>query len=192
LSNEDKPLRADARRNRALVLEAADEVFTTRGVSASIEEIARHARVGVGTIFRHFPSKELLLEAVLVRRFGRLAEEARGLIGAEQPGPALFDFLDRIVSQSAAKNVFADALTKAGINVENAVAEVGQELWNALSTLLIRAQQAGAVRDDVHTGELIALIVGASRAAEYASRDSGVQARTVAVIFDGLRTVRSR
>jgi AcrR family transcriptional regulator len=192
LSNEDKPLRADARRNRALVLEAADEVFTTRGVSASIEEIARHARVGVGTIFRHFPSKELLLEAVLVRRFGRLAEEARGLIGAEQPGPALFDFLDRIVSQSAAKNVFADALTKAGINVENAVAEVGQELWSTLSTLLIRAQQAGAVRDDVHTGELIALIVGASRAAEYASRDSGVQARTVAVIFDGLRTVRSR
>jgi AcrR family transcriptional regulator len=192
LSNEDKPLRADARRNRALVLEAADEVFTTRGVSASIEEIARHARVGVGTIFRHFPSKELLLEAVLVRRFGRLAEEARGLIGAEQPGPALFDFLDRIVSQSAAKNVFADALTKAGINVENAVAEVGQELWSTLSTLLIRAQQAGAVRDDVHTGELIALIVGASRAAEYASRDSGVQARTVAVIFDGLRTARSR
>jgi len=185
--NEGKPLRADARRNRARVLEAADEVFASKGVSASTEEIARHARVGIGTVFRHFPTKEALLEAVLVERFGRLAEEARGLAGAEQPGPAFFDFLDRIVNQSATKNAFTDALSQAGINVENAVAEVGRELWSALNTLLTRAQQAGAVRDDVHTGELIALIVGASRAAEYASRDPNLQARAVAVIFDGLR-----
>jgi AcrR family transcriptional regulator len=169
------------------VLEAADEVFATKGVSASTEEIARHAGVGVGTVFRHFPTKEALLEAVLVERFGTLAEEARGLAGDEQPGAALFGFLARIVNQSATKNAFTDALTKAGVNVENTVAEVGQELWSALNTLLIRAQQADAVRDDVRIGELIALIVGASRAAEYASRDPKLQARAVAVIFDGLR-----
>jgi AcrR family transcriptional regulator len=169
------------------VLEAADEVFAAKGVSASTEEIARHAGVGVGTVFRHFPTKEALLEAVLLEHFGRMAEEARGLATAEQPGAALFDFLARIVNQSATKNAFTDALTKGGVNVENAIAEVGRDLWSALSTLLARAQQAGAARDDVHTGELVALIVGASRAAEYTSRDPNLQSRAVAVIFDGLR-----
>jgi AcrR family transcriptional regulator len=189
--NGGKPLRADARRNRVRVLEAADEVFAAKGVSASTEEIARHAGVGVGTVFRHFPTKEALLEAVLVERFGRLAEHARALAGAEEPGTAFFDFLAHIVGQSATKNAFADALANAGVNVENAVADVGQELWSALATLLTRAQQVGAVRDDVNTGALIALIAGASRAAEYAGSDPKVQASVVAVMFDGLR-VRPR
>ncbi|HEY2674390.1 MAG TPA: helix-turn-helix domain-containing protein [Rugosimonospora sp.] len=185
-----KPLRADARRNRARVLEAADEVFAAKGISASTEEIARHAKVGVGTVFRHFPTKETLLEAVLVGRFGRLAQEARGLTGAEEPAVVLFDFLARIVDQSATKNAFAGALTAAGVDVENSVADVGRELWSALEILLTRAQRTGAVRGDVRVGELIALIVGASRAAEYADRDPEIRARTVAVIFDGLRTSR--
>lgn len=172
------------------MLEAADEIFAAKGVSASTEEIARHAKVGVGTVFRHFPTKETLLEAVLVERFGRLAQEARDLAGAGEPGVVLFDFLARIVDQSATKNAFAGALTAAGVDVGNTVADVGRELWSALEILLTRAQRAGAVRGDVRTGELIALIVGASRAAEYADRDPEVRARTVAVIFDGLRTAR--
>jgi hypothetical protein len=73
--------------------------------------------------------------------------------------------------------------------VGDAIAEAGRVLWNALNTLLIRAQQAGSVRDDVHAGELVALIVGASRATEYAGRNPDFQARVVAVIFDGLRPV---
>jgi AcrR family transcriptional regulator len=184
---QDKTLRADARRNRARVLEAADEVFATKGVSASTEEVARHAGVGVGTVFRHFPTKETLLEAVLVERCRRLAEQARGLADAEQPGTAFFDFLTHIVNQSATKNTFTNALTNAGVNVENTLAEVGREVWSALNTLLTRAQQAGAAREDVHTDELIALIVGASRTAQYASQDPNLRARAVAVIFDGLR-----
>jgi AcrR family transcriptional regulator len=185
--NEGKRPRADARRNRARVLEAADDVFASKGISASTEEIARHAGVGVGTVFRHFPTKEALLEAVLVERFGRLAQEARGLATAGEPGTAFFDFLANVVNQSATKNAFAEALTRAGVDVEHTVAEVGRELWSALDTLLAQAQRAGAVRDDVATGELIALIVGASAAAAYAGRDPDLQARTVAVIFDGLR-----
>jgi AcrR family transcriptional regulator len=183
----EKPLRADARRNRARVLRAAEEIFAAHGVSAPTEQVARHAGVGVGTVFRHFPTKEALLEAVLVQRFGRLAEEARALADAEEPGAAFFDFLSRIVHQSAAKNAFADALTRAGVDVESAVAHVGRELWTALDTLRTRAQRAGAVRHDVGTGEVVALIVGASRAAEYASGNPDVRARAVAVILDGLR-----
>ena len=183
----EKPLRSDARRNRARVLEAADEVFSAKGVSAPTEEVARHAGVGVGTVFRHFPTKEALLEAVLVARFARLAEEARGLAGADDAGAVLFDFLDRIVGQSATKNAFTDALTASGIDPADAVADVGQELWSALGEMLVRAQRAGAVRADIRTGELIALIVGASHASRYADRDPEVRAKAVAVIFDGLR-----
>jgi AcrR family transcriptional regulator len=176
----DKPLRADARRNRARVLAAADEVFSAKGVAAPTEEVARHAGVGVGTVFRHFPTKEALLEAVLVERFARLAGEARDLAEAADPGTVLFDFLDRVVGQSASKNAFTDALTASGIDPADAVADVGRDLRAALDRLLARAQTAGAVRDDVRTTELIALIVGASHAARHSDR-------APAVIFDGLR-----
>jgi AcrR family transcriptional regulator len=182
-----KPLRADARRNRARVLDAAEEVFAAKGVSAPTEEVARHAGVGVGTVFRHFPTKEALLEAVLVARFGRLAAEARNLVAADDAGAALFDFLHRVVGESDTKNAFADALTASGIDPAAAVADAGAQLWAALGALLDRAQRAGAVRADVGTSELVALIVGASHASRYADRDAEVRERTVAVIFDGLR-----
>ena len=182
-----KPLRADARRNRARVLEAADEVFSAQGVSAPTEEVARHAGVGVGTVFRHFPTKEALLEAVLAARFTRLAAEARGLAGAGDPGAALFGFLGRVVGQSATKNAFTDALSSAGVDPADAVADIGRELWAALGELLAQAQRSGAVRDDIAMGELIAVIVGGSHAARHAGRDPQVQARAITVIFDGLR-----
>jgi len=183
-----RPLRADARRNRARVLRAADEVFSAKGVAAPTEEVARQAGVGVGTVFRHFPTKEALLEAVLVERFARMADEARGLSEAADAGAALFGFLGRIVGQSATKNAFTDALSAAGVDPAQSVADVGRELWAALAGLLARAQRAGAVRDDVAIDELIAVIVGASHAARHAGRDAHVQARAVAVILDGLRT----
>jgi AcrR family transcriptional regulator len=176
----DKPLRADARRNRARVLAAADEVFTAKGVAAPTEEVARHAGVGVGTVFRHFPTKEALLEAVLVERFERLAGEARDLAGGGDPGAALFGFLERVVGQSASKNAFIDALAASGIDPADAVADVGRDLRAALDLLLARAQETGTVRDDVRTSELIALMVGASHAARHSDR-------AAAIIFDGLR-----
>jgi hypothetical protein len=124
---------------------------------------------------------------VLVARFARLAGQARGLAGADDAGAALFDFLGRVVGQSATKNAFADALIASGIDPAAALADVGQQLWAALGELLIRAQRAGAVRADIGTDELVALIVGASHAARYADRDTEVQSRAVMVIFDGLR-----
>lgn len=178
--NDGRPLRADARRNRARVLDAADEVFATKGVSASTEEVAKRAGVGVGTVFRHFPTKEALLEAVLVARFGRLAEQARGLAGAEDAGAAFFGFLTAVVDQSATKNAFAGALAQAGIDVEAALGRAGAELWDALGVLLVRAQEAGEVRPDAEVEQVVAVLVGASRAADYA-------ASAVPLILDGLR-----
>ncbi|MET7395900.1 helix-turn-helix domain-containing protein [Dactylosporangium sp. NPDC005572] len=176
-------MRADARRNRGRVLEAAEAVFAEHGVGASTEEVARRAGVGIGTVFRHFPTKEALLEAVLVERMRRLADVARERVGGGEPGEAFFGFLELVVGQSATKNAFAGALAGAGVDVESAVAEVGRELWAAVEVLLARAQEAGAVRPDVGAGEVIAVLVGASRAVEYA----GAGSRAAQVIFDGLR-----
>jgi AcrR family transcriptional regulator len=189
-----KPLRADARRNQARVLKAAEAVFAAKGTAASTEEIARQAGVGIGTVFRHFPTKEALLEAVFVGRLRRLANEVDALAAAENPGTALFSFFTSVVDQAATKLAFVDALAVAGVDViQHATASpVGQELLGAITTLLTRAQRAGTVRDDIGVTELIALLIGTSRAVEHAGFDSDVQARILAVVFAGLRPPRRR
>src|SRR5450631_781941 len=182
-------MRADARRNRVRVLEAADAVFTARGASASTEEIALQAGVGIGTVFRHFPTKAALLEALLMDRVARLGEVARALATAAEPGAALFGLFTRMVEQAVRKKTYVDALADASLDSRIARSQVGQQTVQALGALLVRAQQAGAVRDDIGVTELIALVVGASRAAEHAAADPAVRARTLQVVFDGLRAV---
>lgn len=191
-SEADKPLRADARRNRARILEVAETVLAEKGTSVSTEEIAREAGVGIGTVFRHFPTKEALLEAILVGRMQRLAEEADALATAEDPGAALFAFFTRVVDQSGAKNAFSEALAAAGVDVMNATSEVRKELRRAVDTLLARAQKVGAVREDIRSAELMALLAGTSRAAEHVGWDREVQARLLMIVFDGLRPQRRR
>ena len=182
-----KPLRADAARNRARVLEVAETLFAERGTAVSTEEVARAAGVGIGTVFRHFPTKTALLEAVFTGSLRRLAEEAEGLESTADPGGAFFGFFARIVRQSATKRAVADALAEAGGDVGRAHAEVGADLRGALERLLRRAQQAGAVRDDIGVAEVMALLVGASGAAERAGADPLVRDRALEVVMDGLR-----
>ncbi|MFC1432564.1 TetR/AcrR family transcriptional regulator [Streptacidiphilus sp. N1-3] len=182
-----KPLRADARRNRARLLEAAEQVFAEKGIGASTEEIARQAGVGIGTVFRHFPTKEALLKAVFLGRLARLGEEAAALAESQEPGPAFFAFFTHAVDQSSAKSVLVDALEAAGVNVEAAVSEVAGQLDAVIGGLLANAQRVGAVRADIGAEELKALLVGASRAVEQAGVDPGTRARTLAVLLDGLR-----
>jgi AcrR family transcriptional regulator len=182
----ERPMRADARRNRARLLDVADAVFASKGTGASTEEIARAAGVGIGTVFRHFPTKEALLEAVFVRRLRRIADQAEALLDADDPGGAFFQFFTGVVEHAATKTAYADALAEAGIDVTDSVAPVQQDLRTALGALLGRAQRAGAVRTDIGLAELFALLVGISRAAEHTS-DPTVQVRSLAVVLDGLR-----
>jgi len=179
-----KPLRADARRNRARVLDAADALFADRGTGASTDDVAKAAGVGIGTVFRHFPTKEALLEAVYLNRLERLADEADALTGSDDPGAAFFAIFTRVVEQSAAKNALADALTSAGIDSADVATEVREHLRTAVSTLLAQAQAAGAVRPDLDFAAVSALLVGASRAAEH---DPEASTRALAIIFDGMR-----
>jgi AcrR family transcriptional regulator len=184
-----KPLRADARRNRARVLEAAETVFATKGTGAPTEEVARAAGVGVGTVFRHFPTKEALLEAVLYARLRRFVDEAEAVVAAESadPGGAFFTFLTSWIEMSSAKNAYFEALAAAGVTVPKAGSDIGARLIESLGVLLSRAQGAGAVRDDLVVGELITVIIGTARAAEYAGPDAHLRDRAVAIFFDGLR-----
>jgi AcrR family transcriptional regulator len=187
-------LRADARRNQARVLDAAEAVFAAKGTAASTEEIARQAGVGIGTVFRHFPTKQALLEAVFASRLQRLANEVDALAAAEDPSVALFSFFTGVVDQAATKLALVDALAAAGVDVINqaTASPVGQELLGAVGTLLTRAQWAGTVRADIGVAELIGLLVGTSRAVEQAGWDPKVQARILAVVFDGLRSAHPR
>jgi AcrR family transcriptional regulator len=178
--------RADARSNRARILQAAEEVFGTGDKSASTEEVARLAGVGIATVFRHFPTKAALLEAVLVGRLGRLRDQAQALAAAADPGRAFFNFFAHTVADATGKLAIADALVAAGGQAQGGTIQASEELRRAVGVLLERAKEAGAVRDDIQLPELYALLVGTSRAAASAHPDEKVQARALAIVFDGL------
>jgi len=181
-----QPRRSDARTNRVRILEAAEEVFGKGGESASTEEVARLAGVGIATVFRHFPTKAALLEAVLVARFEELRQQADELSKSDEAGPAFFAFFTHMVTDAPKKIAIAEALSDAGGELEGGASLASNELRRAVGGLLRRAQEAGAVRDDVELPELYALLIGASRAAAVARLDDEVQARSLAIIFDGL------
>jgi AcrR family transcriptional regulator len=181
-----RALRADARTNRIKVLDAAEEVFGQGGESASTEEVARRAGVGIATVFRHFPTKAELLEAVLARRFERLRERADGLAGAADPGQAFFGFFTHMVADAAGKIAIAEALAEAGGDAAGTATQASAGLEGAVGVLLRRAQEAGAVRGDIGLPEIYSLLIGSSRAAAFAHFGQNVNARALAIIFDGL------
>lgn len=185
-----RPLRADARRNRARVLEAAREAFATEGLAVPVDEIARRAGVGAGTVYRHFPTKESLFEAVVTDRIEALntvgREAVRSVANGSDPGVEFFDFLLDLVSDAGTKMDLADALVGAGIDLHQVTQDAAGELHSLLDELLTQAQQVGAVRSDVDIADLHALTVGAV-AAERRSTADAEPGRLTRIICDGLR-----
>jgi len=180
-----KRLRADARRNRARILAAAEEVFSEQGASASTEEVASRAGVAIGTVFRHFPTKNDLLRAIMKDLLLRLTDEVNTLNTDGDPATALFAFFTRMVEQAAAKKTVVELLTRTGVEVQ--VAEPVQALRQGIHGLLTRAQQAGAVREDVRTAEVMALLTSTCQGALDAGWDADLQRRTLTIVFNGLR-----
>jgi AcrR family transcriptional regulator len=181
-----RPLRADAERNRLRVLEVAQEVFSTEGLAVPIDEIARRAGLGVGTLYRHFPTKEALFAAIVVSRMDDVIADARAQLEASDPGEAFFAFLVRLVEGWRQKKDFIDALTSAGVDLED-LARAKQDLHRELGLLLARAQKTGAVRDDVSIQEIMALIAGAMGTLDRHGITAKGRERMLAIIFDGLR-----
>ncbi|MFE0462220.1 TetR/AcrR family transcriptional regulator [Kitasatospora sp. NPDC058965] len=182
-----RPLRADAARNRARLLDVATEVFTTRGVGVPTEEIARAAGVGVGTLFRHFPTKEALLEAVMVRRLETITARTAQLTAEAEPAEAFATCFRLIVEQSAGKEEFTRALAAAGVDVHASLREQSTVMRTQLTELLAAAQRAGAVRPDLGLPELIALLVSTGAAAEQLAADPVARERVFDVVLTGLR-----
>lgn len=179
-----RPLRADARRNRARILAAAEQVFAARGASVSTEEIARAAGVGIGTVFRHFPTKEALLQAIIEGVVRQLVHDAEQLRAEGDPATALFTFFARMVEQAAAKKTVVDLLSAAGIDLD--VAKPVNLLGQTLASLLVAAQEAGAVHEDVAIPEVTALLIGTCHAALQTGWDDNVRERVLTVIFAGM------
>jgi AcrR family transcriptional regulator len=180
-----KEPRADARRNRARLLAAAREVFESEGASAHVTDVARRAGVGVGTVYRHFPTKEALIEAILVTQVEALLDEARALAESDDPGAALYGFLARLAEGAGASVTFKEALAGTEFELEP---ELKRGIEEAMATLLRRAQDAGAARTDVDAVELIALVGGACHAST-GKTDRTLSSRLlVGVICDGLRS----
>jgi AcrR family transcriptional regulator len=169
---EHRTLRADALRNRAKVLAAAGTAFAADGVSVSVDEIARLAGVGPGTVYRHFPTKEALFAAVVFDRLQTLAQEAEALDSAADPGQALFAFIGRLMAEAGPKRDLIDGLERAGVQVPGDLAdagdlaEAGARIRRGIGRLLARAQEDGAVRADVSLDELMALLSGILLAAQ--------------------------
>ena len=179
-------MRADARRNRARILDAAEHVFAERGPSGSTEEVAARAGVAIGTVFRHFPTKQALLQAIMKELLGRLAAQAAELAAKGDPATGLFAFFTDLVGQAAEKRTVVELLAEGGIDVS--IAGSVQALRDGVGQLLNRAQEVGAVREDVRLDTVVALLTGACQGAVQAGWDQDLQQRTLGVIFDGLRT----
>ena len=188
MTAEARHMRADAVMNRQRILEAAEAVFSTDGVSVPIDAVAERAGVGVGTVYRHFPTKEDLFEAIVMTRLEELLELARTKASAESPGTALVAFLQQFASQAAAKHDLFDAMGAAGVDFKERCAESVHELKEIVGLLLARAQDAAAVRRDISAEELIGLVMGSCQAAANAGLDEVARQRMVAIVCDGIRT----
>lgn len=182
-----RSLRADARDNRERILTAAEDIFG-RSPNASTDEVAKLAEVGIATVFRHFPTKIELLEAVLTQRLERLRDHATELAGHQDAGAAFFGFFSQVVSESASKLAIAEALSASGSVAGQAAKDAGAGMREAFGLLLDRAQQVGAVRRDAGFPEVYALLVGASRGATATGLEPAVRDRMLGLLYDGLRS----
>jgi AcrR family transcriptional regulator len=183
----ERPLRADAARNRKKVLAAARAAFADEGVTVPLDEIARRAGVGAGTVYRHFPTKEALFEAVILDRLQALADYGTERLSADDPGAALFEFMHRMLSGSTQTKDLVDALAGANIDTSGLITAAKTDLHRVGGELLARAQKAGAVRDDVGVLELMTLITGASLALRQQPTDPTLRESVFTVLRDGLR-----
>jgi AcrR family transcriptional regulator len=177
-----RPKRADARRNYDQLIAAAREAFTERDRSASLEDIAGRAGVGIGTLYRHFPTRGDLIEAVYVEEVEALCRSAEDLRSAE-PWDALVGWLRRFVAYVATKQALAEELFAANRDAE-VFKSCRDALYGAGEPLVKRAQDAGAVRPDISIDEVVQMVGGI---AKIQAVDAAGIDRILSVALDGLR-----
>jgi AcrR family transcriptional regulator len=184
-----KPMRADAQRNHEKILEAAEEIFALDGVMVPIDIVAERAGVGIGTLYRHFPTKESLYEAIVLTRLDNVLSVADGFIEdpSADPGAALDAFLREFARQASEKRDLFEALGQAGIDIKSRFAERVDDLVARVDVLRTRAADAGAIRSDVETHDILDLIMGTCSAAGHSGADGDGVQRLVGIVIAGIR-----
>ncbi|GAB1516813.1 TetR/AcrR family transcriptional regulator [Actinophytocola sp. KF-1] len=184
-----KALRADARRNRDQILVAARDIFAERGADVPMEEIARRASVGVGTLYRRFVDRETLIRAVFRDTFQAVADETRAALAEE---PTAWAALMRIMRQSAWLHVSVQAKSPrvtAVVRADEETSRVRDELLDMLDQVVRRAQDEGTLRRDVGVGDLAMLFISVVHQTQAVTPDVAglVPGRVLAIMMDGLR-----
>jgi AcrR family transcriptional regulator len=178
-------MRRNARANRERILAAAEAVFGASGELGSTEQVAERAGVGIATVFRHFATKEALIEATLVRQFNRLDEQATKLAEAHDPGKAIRRLIATLIETSSTKLTLL-SLVRENDEYPPAVLEATQSLQATINVILARAKNVGAVRDEVTVDEFFVLVRGLSQAAATTHLTPATLNRAIDIIHRGL------
>ncbi|WP_137993721.1 TetR/AcrR family transcriptional regulator [Streptomyces vilmorinianum] len=180
-------MRADARRNHERLLTEARAAFAEHGTDASLEDVARRAGVGIGTLYRHFPTRDALMNAVFQEALGALLQRGRELAEADDPCPALVEWLRSLITHASEYRGLARALMSASQDESSALAPCSLPLRAAGEILLSRARDAGTVRDEVSTGDLMQLTNAIALAAEECPDDTELPDRLLELTLRGLK-----
>lgn len=186
-TTEERPLRRDAQRNRKRILEAAAEVFAQRGLGVTMDDIAEHAGVGVGTVYRRFPNKELLIEAIFEDHLAQIAALLEEAVAQDDAWEALVGAVERIQAQQAANWGLKDLILSTQHGRER-VTQVRERLSPLGDTLVERAQAEGRLRADAEGTDLVLVNVAISAVADFAGEVApDAWRRLLAIVVDGLR-----
>ncbi|MGI9008548.1 MAG: TetR/AcrR family transcriptional regulator [Streptosporangiaceae bacterium] len=181
-------MRADARRNYGKLLAAAAAAFAEHGADdVSLEQVAKRAGVGIGTLYRHFPTRQALLEAVYRDQVEGLRARADELIATKPPAEALATWLRDLLDFGRTKRVLTSALLTTVTRDSEVMTSSSGIVRGAASDILARAQQAGAVRADADPADLMRLVHAISMTTEWAGDDNEQADRLLALVLDGLR-----
>ncbi|MFD7864953.1 TetR/AcrR family transcriptional regulator [Streptomyces sp. NPDC059783] len=183
-----RPMRADARRNYDRLLTEARAAFAEHGTDASLEDVARRAGVGIGTLYRHFPTRHALMSAVFQEAVAALIDRSRELAAAERPCAALVEWLGAIITHAGEYRGLAQALISTCRDENSALSRCNVPLREAGAVLLSRAQDAGSVRADVSIDDLMQLTNAIALAAEQSPDDPALAERLLTLTLLGLRT----
>jgi AcrR family transcriptional regulator len=180
------PLRSDAARNRERILVAASELFAQEGADFCVDEIASRAGVGHATVFRRFPTKEDLVIAMLEDRLGQLAEAAERAEGHEDPWEGLREAMELIAARQARDRGLFESIATEAIGSPR-LREARHRVMAPFARLLRRAQEAGAVREDLEPEDVLFLVTAASHASPCSLDLPDLWRRYLGVILDGMR-----
>jgi AcrR family transcriptional regulator len=183
--------RADAERNRLRLLEAAQAAFTTASEPVTLEQVARDAEVGIGTLYRHFPTREALVEAVYRKELAALCASAAGLLAALPPERALRAWMDRFADYVTAKREMAEAITAVFASGAVTVSQARAQMTVATQAILEAGIADGTLRADVRPEDVVAMIVGCFTATSIAGGRDQLE-RMFDLVTDAVRRPGAR